>query len=113
MTRSKKERRLGKFMPVLEQKPKKQERLADPNSKESRRKKAQQQEKKKESVYARTQATKTRATRDEEAGRRGTRHGGPLAEKIRRLNEQREAQEQARKSEGESESVSEKESEES
>ena len=95
MTRRKKERRLGKFMPVLEQKPKKQERLADPTSKESRRKKAQQMEKKKESAYAKAQATKTRAARDEEAGRRGTRHGGRLAEKIRRLNEQREESEES------------------
>ncbi len=95
MTRRKKERRLGKFMPVLEQKPKKQERLADPTSKESRRKKAVQERKKHESAYAKTQATKTRSARDEEAGRRGTRHGGPLADKIRRMNEKRKESEES------------------
>lgn len=94
MTRRKKERRLGKFMPVLEQKPRKQERLADPDSKESRKKKAISDRKKHKSVYEKAQATKSRVERDEAAGRKGTRHGGPLAEKIRRINQERKEKEE-------------------
>ncbi|WP_432694947.1 hypothetical protein ACQUQP_10330 [Marinobacterium sp. YM272] len=98
MTRKKKERRLGKFMPVLEQKPRKQERLADPDSKESRKKKAIRDRKKHLSVYEKAQATQSRVERDEEAGRKGTRHGGPLAEKIRRINEAKKAKEEQEES---------------
>lgn len=87
MTRKKKERRTGHFMAVLEPtKPKKQERLADPTSKEARRAKALRERKKQKSVYEKAQGTQTRRDRDLEAGRRGTRHGGPLADKIRKLN---------------------------
>lgn len=95
MSRKKKQRRLGTFMPVLEQKPKKQERLADPTSKESRKKRALKERKKHASVYERAQATQSAAERDAQAGRRGTRHGGPLAEKIRRINEKKREQEES------------------
>ncbi|KEA63864.1 hypothetical protein ADIMK_1991 [Marinobacterium lacunae] len=94
MSRNKKQRRLGSFMAVLEQKPKKQERLADPTSKEARKQKALRDRKKHKSMYEKAQATQSRAERDAEAGRKGTRHGGPLADKIRRLNlEQQESEE--------------------
>jgi len=86
MTRRKKERRTGHFMAVLEAKPKKQERLADPTSKEARRAKARRERKKHQSVFEKAQGSQTRLERDQEAGRRGARHEGPLAEKIRRLN---------------------------
>jgi len=96
VSRKKKQRRLGNFMEVLEQKPKKQERLADPTSKESRRQRALRERKKHKSVYEKAQATQTRVDRDVEAGRKGARHVGPLAEKIRRLNREKEQQESSR-----------------
>ncbi|MBP0048713.1 hypothetical protein H9C73_08180 [Marinobacterium sp. AK62] len=92
MSRSKKSRKTGAFMTVLERKPKKQELLADPTSKESRRKKLKEQRKKQKSVFEKAQATQKAAERDAQAGRRGTRHGGPLAEKIRKLNAEKKAQ---------------------
>lgn len=98
MSRNKKQRRLGNFMPVLEQKPKKQERLADPTSKESRKQKALRERKKHKSVYEKTQATQSRVERDTQAGRRGAGHGGPLAEKIRKMNARKKEQEQEQES---------------
>ncbi|MBV1786583.1 hypothetical protein KQ940_00785 [Marinobacterium sp. D7] len=93
MSRNKKQRRSGSFMAVLEQKPRKQERLADPDSKESRKQRALRNSKKHKSVYEKAQATQSRMERDAEAGRKGTRHGGPLAEKIRRLNSEKQESE--------------------
>jgi IS5 family transposase len=89
MTRRKKERRTGRFMTVLEGKPKKQELLADPTSKEARRAKALRERKKQKSVYEKARGSQTRLERDQEAGRKGTRHGGPLADKIRKLNQKK------------------------
>lgn len=93
MTRRKKVRRTGHFMAVLEGKPKKQERLADPTSKEARRAKALKARKKHQSVYEKAQGSSTRLQRDQAAGRRGSCHEGPLADKIRRLNRQKREQE--------------------
>ncbi|MET3998759.1 hypothetical protein [Marinobacterium sp. MBR-109] len=86
MSRGKKQRKIGAFMTVLERKPKKQERLADPTSKEARRKRALEQRKKQKSVYEKAQGSQNALERDKAAGRKGTRHGGPLAAKIRKLN---------------------------
>lgn len=95
MSRNKKSRKTGAFMTVLERKPKKQELLADPTSKESRRKKSQEQRKKHQSLADKQKdATMPAKERDTRAGRKGTRHGGPLADKIRRLNAERREQEQ-------------------
>lgn len=94
MSRNKKSRKDSARMTVLERKPKKQELLADPTSKESRRKKAKEQRKKHQSVYEKSQATQKAQERDTQAGRRGTRHGGPLAEKIRKLNAEKKEQAQ-------------------
>ena len=60
--------------------------MADPTSKESRRKKSQELRKKPKAVHARVRATQSATERDTNAGRKGTRHGGPLANKIRQLN---------------------------
>ncbi len=96
MSRNKKSRKLGSMMTVLERKPKKQELLADPTSKESRRKKAQDGRKKHQAVADRKRdATMTAKERDTKAGRKGTRHGGPLADKIRKMNAEKREQEQA------------------
>jgi len=96
MSRNKKSRKLGSMMTVLERKPKKQERLADPTSKESRRKKAQEQRKKQQGVAERKKdATMSARERDTKAGRQGARHNGPLAAKIRQLNAEKREQEQA------------------
>lgn len=89
MTRLKKQRRMANKI-VLDKTPKKKERMADPDSYESRKKRALDQRKKQSSVYEKTRATPSRKERDDEAGRKGTRHGGPLADKIRRLNEQKD-----------------------
>ncbi|MBA4501808.1 hypothetical protein [Marinobacterium marinum] len=95
MSRNKKTRKAGAFMTVLERKPKKQERLADPTSKESRRKKALDERKKHTSIAERKRdATMSAQERDTRAGRKGTRHGGPLADKIRKLNADKREQEQ-------------------
>ncbi|MBV0931755.1 hypothetical protein [Marinobacterium weihaiense] len=92
MSRNKKSRKTGAFMTVLERKPTKQERLADPTSKESRRKRSLEQRKKHKSVLEKTRATQSATERDTKAGRKGTRHGGPLAAKIRRLNAEKREQ---------------------
>jgi hypothetical protein len=95
MSRNKKSRKLGTMMTVLERKPKKQELLADPTSKESRRKRAQEQRKKHQPVEVkRSRATQSAKDRDVQAGRKGTRHGGPLADKIRKINAEKREQEQ-------------------
>jgi len=86
MSRRKKQRKVGAFMAVLERKPRKQERLADPTSKEARRKRALEQRKKHKSVFEKAKGSQSAIERDRAAGRKGTRHGGPLAEKIRQLN---------------------------
>lgn len=86
MSRNKKQRKVGAFMTVLERKPKKQELLADPTSKEARRKRAKEQSKRQKSVLEKAQGTQQALERDKAAGRKGTRHGGPLAAKIRKLN---------------------------
>jgi len=92
MSRSKKQRKVGAFMTVLDRKPKKQERLADPTSKEARRKRALELRKKHKPVHERTKGSQNALARDTEAGRKGTRHGGPLADKIRQLNAAKQAQ---------------------
>ncbi|MDY6890478.1 MAG: hypothetical protein SVU24_02610 [Pseudomonadota bacterium] len=86
MSRRKKQRKVGAFMAVLERTPRKQERLADPTSKEARRKRALERRKRQKSLDEKARGSQSAQERDRAAGRRGTRHGGPLAEKIRRIN---------------------------
>jgi predicted glycosyl hydrolase (DUF1957 family) len=88
MTRLKKQRRMANKI-VLDKTPKKQERLADPDSYESRKQRAMAKKKKHQSIeQKRTNAKPTQSAieRDTAAGRRGERSGGRLAEKIRKLN---------------------------
>lgn len=88
MTRLKKQRRMANKI-VLDKTPKKQERLADPDSYESRKQRAMAKKKKHQSVEQKrinAKPTKSAIQRDTEAGRRGERQGGRLAEKIRKLN---------------------------
>ncbi len=96
MTRLKKQRRMANKI-VLDKTPKKQERLADPDSYESRKQRAMAKKKKHQSVEQKrinAKATKSAIERDTEAGRRGERQGGRLAEKIRNLNAQKRDEDQ-------------------
>ena len=97
MTRLKKQRRMANKI-VLDKTPKKQERLADPDSYESRKQRAMAKKKKHQSVEQKrikAKPTKSAIERDTEAGRRGERSGGRLADKIRKLNAQKRDQEQS------------------
>lgn len=83
---------------VLDKTPRKQERLADPDSYESRKQRAQKQKKKHVSVDQKrinAKPTKSAIERDTEAGRRGERKGGRLADKIRQYNADKESAEKA------------------
>ena len=93
MTRLKKQRRMANKI-VLDKTPKKQERLADPDSYESSKQRSLSKRKKHQSVYEKARATQSREQRDQDAGRRGTRHGGPLADKIKRLNQEKQQADQ-------------------
>ena len=96
MTRLKKQRRMANKI-VLDKTPKKQERLADPDSYESRKQRAMAKKKKHQSVEQKrinAKPTKSAIERDTEAGRRGERKGGRLAEKIRKLNAEKRESEQ-------------------
>ncbi|WP_409526306.1 hypothetical protein [Nitrincola sp. MINF-07-Sa-05] len=94
MTRIKKQRRAANLI-VLDKTPKKKERLADPDSYESRKLKALVKRKKHKSVFQKAQEQQTREERDAEAGRRGGRALGPLADKIRKMNAKKKKQEAA------------------
>lgn len=92
MTRLKKQRRMANKI-VLDKTPKKQERLADPDSYESRKQRAMAKKKKHQSVEQKrikSKPTQSAIERDTAAGKRGERQGGRLAEKIRRLNAQQQ-----------------------
>ncbi|HSG02451.1 MAG TPA: hypothetical protein VLA39_01865 [Marinobacterium sp.] len=92
MTRLKKQRRMANKI-VLDKTPKKQERLADPDSYESRKQRAMAKKKKHQSVEQKrikAKPTQSAIERDTAAGKRGERQGGRLAEKIRRLNAQQQ-----------------------
>jgi hypothetical protein len=96
VTRIKKQRRMANKI-VLDKTPKKQERLADPDSYESRKQRAQKLKKKHQSVEAKkanAKPTQTALARDVAAGKRGERHGGPLADKIRQYNAEKRAQDE-------------------
>ena len=83
---------------VLDKTPRKQERLADPDSYESRKQRAQKQKKKHVSVDQKrinAKPTKSAIERDTEAGRRGERKGGRLADKIRQYNADKKSAEKA------------------
>ncbi|MGB0224451.1 MULTISPECIES: hypothetical protein [unclassified Marinobacterium] len=97
MTRLKKQKRMANKI-VLDKTPRKQERLADPDSYESRKQRAQKQKKKHVSVDQKrinAKPTKSAIERDTEAGRRGERKGGRLADKIRQYNADKESAEKA------------------
>lgn len=94
MTRLKKQKRMANKI-VLDKTPRKQERLADPDSYESRKQRAQKQKKKHTSVEQKrinAKPTKSAIERDTEAGRRGERKGGRLADKIRQYNAEKAEQ---------------------
>ncbi|RVU31036.1 hypothetical protein [Neptunomonas marina] len=67
----------------------KQERLADGDSYESRKKRAQEKKKKHKSVYQKAQENE-QAAQNSEPTQRGAR-GGRLADKIRKLNQQKDS----------------------
>ncbi|NRP10003.1 MULTISPECIES: hypothetical protein [unclassified Marinobacterium] len=97
MTRLKKQKRMANKI-VLDKTPRKQERLADPDSYESRKQRAQKQKKKHVSVDQKrinAKPTKSAIERDTEAGRRGERKGGRLADKIRQYNADKKSAEKA------------------
>jgi hypothetical protein len=94
VTRLKKQKRMANKI-VLDKTPRKQERLADPDSYESRKQRAQKQKKKHTSVEQKrinAKPTKSAIERDTEAGRRGERKGGRLADKIRQYNAEKAEQ---------------------
>ena len=85
MTRIKKSRKAKGF--IDEEGPNRRERLADPESYDSRRRKAQQERKKHKSVYEKHQeAEAANANGDKSGNQRQTR----LSDKIRRLNAAKE-----------------------
>jgi hypothetical protein len=97
VTRLKKQKRMANKI-VLDKTPRKQERLADPDSYESRKQRAQKQKKKHVSVDQKrinAKPTKSAIERDTEAGRRGERKGGRLADKIRQYNADKKSAEKA------------------
>jgi len=83
MSRSKKSR--TGLMTVLERPEKKQERLEDKNSKESRRKKARIENKKRHKSVAQKALEESKKS-EASASTATPRQGGRLADKIRRLN---------------------------
>ncbi|KAA0875380.1 hypothetical protein [Nitrincola tapanii] len=89
MTRIKKQRRAANLI-VLDKTPKKKEKLADPESYESRKQAALKKRKKHLSVYEKTRLAQEQQRRNDEAGRRGAANLGPLAEKIRARNAEQE-----------------------
>ncbi|MGB0733479.1 MAG: hypothetical protein ACPGPF_06925 [Pontibacterium sp.] len=97
MTRIKKSRGAGNRLIFDDSFTPKSERLADPDSYESRKKKANEKKKRHRSVY---QKAVDEAKEQKKAGKKGkaddNRQLGPLAEKIRRMNAQKAAQEKAK-----------------
>lgn len=89
MTRKKKSR--SNLLEVLQRPPRKQELLADPTSREARRNKNLAKKKRHVPVADRVEATEPAEVRDRRAGRKGTKHGGRLADKIRKLNAEKQA----------------------
>ncbi len=89
MSRQKKKRSfVSQYLPADEV-ISKSERLADPDSYESRKKKAAEKKKKHKSVYQKkVEAEKAQSGGNEDSGRKG----GRLADKIRKLNEQKRKQ---------------------
>ncbi|KDE39382.1 hypothetical protein ADINL_2511 [Nitrincola lacisaponensis] len=85
MTRIKKQRRAANLI-VLDKTPKKKERLADPESYESRKQQALKKRKKKLSLYEKARQEAEQQARNDAAGRRGSQKLGPLADKILRMN---------------------------
>ncbi len=82
MTRLKKSRKAKGF--INDRGPSRRERLADPDSYDSRRRKSQQDRKKQKSVFDKHQEAEADQARNDQVGQaRQTR----LADKIRRLNE--------------------------
>lgn len=91
MTRLKKLRRTTERVEV-EKTPKKKERLSDPDSYESRKHVALKKRKKQLSVYEKARIAAEQEARNVAAGKRGAHNTGPLAEKIRRINAQKKAE---------------------
>jgi len=83
MTRVKKKRSDANRIEWDERPPRRSEKLADPDSYESRKKKALDKRKRHKSVYEKHLEQESR--NEERADQKGAR-GGRLAEKIRRLN---------------------------
>lgn len=98
MTRMKKKRRTVDMV-ILENTPKKRERLADPDSYESRKHSALKKRKKQISVYEKARLEDEQKARNEAAGKRGSQQTGPLADKIRRLNAKKKTAEAKNKAE--------------
>ncbi|WP_027856517.1 hypothetical protein [Marinobacterium jannaschii] len=80
MSRTKKKRSDANVI-IFENAPRRSEKLADPDSYESRKKRALEKKKKNKSVYAKTLEENKKA---ENKGAQANR--GPLADKIRKLN---------------------------
>lgn len=98
MSRQKKKRSfVSQYLPADEV-ISKSERLADPDSYESRKKKAAEKKKKHKSVYQKAQEEQKASEADESTP---SQRGGRLADKIRKLNAQKKAQEDKAASEGE------------
>lgn len=88
MTRLKKQKRMANKI-VIDQTPKKQERLADPDSYESRKQRALKKKKKHPSMLEKKRNAKPTLSahdRDVAAGKKGEKSGGRLADKIRQYN---------------------------
>lgn len=92
MTRMKKKRPTVDRV-IVENTPKKRERLTDPDSYESRKQNALKKRKKQLSVYEKARLEAEQQARNEAAGKRGAQNTGPLAEKIRRLNAKKKVEE--------------------
>ncbi|WP_286238887.1 hypothetical protein [Neptuniibacter halophilus] len=86
MTRLKKSRKAKGFIPS--DTPSRRERLADPESYDSRRRKAQEKKKKHVSVYE-----KERQKEEAAAGQKPAERKTRLADKIKKLNQDKEQQE--------------------
>lgn len=86
MSRLKKSRKAKGF--IDDSGPSRKERLADPESYDSRRRKSQEKKKKKPSVYEKLRQQEINASGNETAAERKTR----LAEKIKKLNQDKKEQ---------------------
>ncbi|GGO77037.1 hypothetical protein GCM10011348_05690 [Marinobacterium nitratireducens] len=86
MTRVKKKRSDANRIEWGERPPRRSEKLADPDSYESRKKRANEKRKKHKSVYEKHLEQEERE--EARAAQKGAR-GGRLAEKIRRLNQEK------------------------